>query len=110
MALKSDGSIVSWGSDWEGSVADTPSGPGFSAIAAGGNYSMALRSDGSIFSWGSDHFGQVSGTPSGTGFTAVATAGGHNLALQVPEPSGLVLLGMGAAGLLMAWRSKVGRK
>ena len=42
MALKSDGSIISWGDDSDNQVTNTPSGTNFTAIAGGGYHSMAL--------------------------------------------------------------------
>jgi hypothetical protein len=63
-------------------VSGTPSGSGFTAIAAGGAHSLALLADGSILSWGRDNRGQVSNTPTTSGFTAIAAGGGHSLALD----------------------------
>ena len=74
-------SIVSWGYEVDGSLSDTPSGSGYTAIAGGGGYSVALAADGSIVSWGSDNDDGVSGTPSGTGYTAIATGFRTSLAL-----------------------------
>jgi hypothetical protein len=42
MALRSDGSIISWGNNSYDQVSDTPFYPGFTAIAAGYSHSMAL--------------------------------------------------------------------
>jgi len=95
------GSIVSWGADdpydpdYWGLVSDTPADCntpaecGFTAVAAGGSYSLALRADGSIVSWGCDNFGQVSNTPTPTdcntpsecAFIAIDGGWGHGLAL-----------------------------
>jgi hypothetical protein len=79
LALKADGSLVAWGSDYS-SVA--PVGTGFSAVVAGGAYGLALKADGSLVTWGSDNWGAVSGTPSGTGFVAVAAGNHHGLAVR----------------------------
>ena len=43
MALRSDGSIISWGNNSYDQVSDTPFYPGFTAIAAGYSHSMALK-------------------------------------------------------------------
>ena len=43
LALKADGSIVSWGSDVEGQVSQAPAGTGYTAVAAGGYHSLALK-------------------------------------------------------------------
>jgi len=64
LALRADGSIVGWGSNWNG-VATPPSGSDFVAIAAGAWHSLALRANGSIVGWGSntdwrnDYYGQA---------------------------------------------------
>ena len=47
LALKSDGSIVTWGGQTK-----VPDGNNFIAIAAGKGHSLALKSDGSIVGWG----------------------------------------------------------
>ncbi|MEN6341306.1 MAG: dockerin type I domain-containing protein [Methanospirillum sp.] len=74
--------IVSWGSDTSSQVSQTPTGAGFTAVAAGGEHSLALRADGSIVSWGRNNHNQVTDTPTGTGFTAIAAGGYHSLALR----------------------------
>ncbi|GEM_PF-1433313 len=82
LALKADGSIVSWGRDREGQVSQTPAGTGYTAIAGGYVHNLALKADGSIVSWGDDKFDQVSQTPAGTGFTAIAAGVNFSLALR----------------------------
>ena len=52
MALRADGSIVSWGADNYDQISGTPTGSGFTAIATGGDHGLALRADGSVLSWG----------------------------------------------------------
>ena len=64
--------IVAWGNDGLGEVSNAPKGPGFTAIAAGGNDALALTSNGSIVAWGDDYYSEVSNAPTGTGFTAIA--------------------------------------
>ena len=87
LALRANGSIVSWGSDGHGLVSQTPAGTGYTAVAAGHGHSLALKADGSIVSWGDDRYGQVSQTPAGTGYTAVAAGSLHSLALRSPAPA-----------------------
>jgi hypothetical protein len=63
---------------------------------------------GSIVAWGNDDYGQVSNTPTGTGFTAIASGYLNGYALRaeqtpaVPEPSTVVLTGLGAIAVI--WR------
>jgi len=76
LALKSDGSIVGWGS-----CANPPGGNGFFAIAAGGRHSLALKSDGSIIGWGDNYYGQAN-PPAGNDFVAIAAGYEHSLALK----------------------------
>ena len=101
--------ITSWGYNHHNQVSHTPTGTGFTAIAAGWVHSLALKSDGSIISWGRDSDDQVTNTPAGTGFTAIAGGGDHSLALAgvniIPLPAsawmGIVLLGgMGVVGVM----------
>jgi hypothetical protein len=42
LALRADGSIVSWGDDSFGQVTNTPSGPGYSRLAAGYYHCVAI--------------------------------------------------------------------
>jgi alpha-tubulin suppressor-like RCC1 family protein len=82
VALRSNGTLVSWGWDDYGQVRNTPTGNDFVAVAAGGEDSVALRANGTLVSWGRDDFGQVSNTPTGNGFVAVAAGGYHSVAIQ----------------------------
>ncbi|MFM8584744.1 MAG: PEP-CTERM sorting domain-containing protein, partial [Planctomycetaceae bacterium] len=105
LALRADGSIAAWGRDNFGVVSGAPTGGGFTDIAVGSNHAYALRADGSLVAWGLDFIGSVSNTPSGTGFTAIAAESGYGLAIgpaqpAVPEPSTLVLAGLGAVAVL----------
>eukprot|EP01079_Euglenida_sp_SAG-EU17-18_P012971 gene12971-biopygen6727 len=84
VARKADGSLVAWGNnvhdnhdaDWKGRpVTGTPSGPGYTGVAAGRHHAVAIRSDGSLVSWG-----QCTYTPLGTDFKEVAAGHGHRCA------------------------------
>lgn len=105
LALKSDGTVWSWGWNGEGELGDgtrtTKAAPvqviglnGVVAIAAGGFHNLALKSDGTIWAWGYNGFGQL-GKGNSVGYTSypvqvsglngvVAVAGGehHSLALK----------------------------
>ncbi|WP_052419747.1 RCC1-like domain-containing protein [Hyalangium minutum] len=105
LALKSDGSVWSWGSNSYGQIGVGPSGfiydnpvqvttlSGVSAIATGDSHSLAVKSDGTLWTWGFNDFGQLGdGTMTGrslpvqvAGLTGVrAAAGGsrHTLVLH----------------------------
>ena len=57
LALKSDGSIVEWGS---GGAVFPPAGNDFVDIVVGEGHNLALKSDGSIVGWGDNNYGQAS--------------------------------------------------
>lgn len=73
LALKSDGTVYSWGNDQNGLLGDGTSGnptndpvphvvPGLSnitAIAIRGTFALALKSDGTVYAWGDDSAGQL---------------------------------------------------
>ncbi len=77
LALRSDGTLVAWGSDIDPTNTGLPSGNDFVAIARGFYLSLALRADGSIAFWGSTG-GSV---PPGT-YTAIAAGEAHAVALK----------------------------
>ena len=70
LAIKTDGSLVAWGSNSFGQC-NVPSGS-FSDISTGANFGIALASDGSILAWGQDAYTLVSTVPSGTDFSAIS--------------------------------------
>lgn len=76
VALKSDGSLVAWGT----SDSNVPAG-NFTAIATGFYHSLALKSDGSLVAWGQNADGQCN-VPAGNNFTAIAAGAYHNFALK----------------------------
>lgn len=82
IALRSDGSLASWGGDGASMVSGTPSGNDFVSVVAGEAHSLALRNDGTLTSWGANWFGAVSQTPGDSDFVAIAAAGAHSLALR----------------------------
>ena len=77
LALRSDGSLVSWGYG----ECDAPKGTDFVAIAAYGPYSIALKSDGSLVVW-SYYESDRCDAPKGNDFVAVAAGKTHAVALK----------------------------
>ena len=82
LAVKSDGSVVAWGSNTSGQ-ATVPAGlSGVIQVAAGSEHSLALKDDGTVVAWGSNAQGQTS-VPAGlSNVVAIAAGRYHSLALK----------------------------
>jgi len=103
VALRTDGSLWTWGSNTSGQLGDgtttTRSSPArvgtstWKAIAAGSSETFAIRSDGTLWAWGNNSFGQLGdgttvsrvvptqiGAP--TTWQSVAGGGLHTLAIR----------------------------
>ena len=52
LALKSDGTVVGWGLNYDGEASPPVGLSGVVAIAAGDNHSLAVTSDGLVYAWG----------------------------------------------------------
>jgi hypothetical protein len=82
LALKTDGTVVAWGENYDGQC-NVPAGlKGAAAIAAGGYHSLAIQSDATVLVWGANYNGQTN-APAGIS-NVIAVAGGtwHSLALK----------------------------
>ncbi|MEY4484181.1 MAG: hypothetical protein RL693_1633 [Verrucomicrobiota bacterium] len=80
LALKSDGTVVGWGSNDYDEITIPGALTGVTAVAAGWLYSVALNSDGTVLGWGYNGQGQTT-IPAGlTGVTALSARGSHVLA------------------------------
>lgn len=78
MALRADGSVISWGS-----ITTVPSeATNVTEIAAGLTHSVAIRADGSVVAWGNNAFGQTNVPPEATNVVALAAGNYHNLVLR----------------------------
>jgi alpha-tubulin suppressor-like RCC1 family protein len=100
IALKSDGTVWTWGSNTQGRLGDGASGDkttpvqvkgpggigfltGVTAIAGGQYHSIALKNDGTVWTWGSNGFGG----PLGDGTTT-----DRSTPVQVKGPGGIGFL------------------
>jgi hypothetical protein len=97
MAIRSDGTLVSWGLSGNGQVSGMPTGSGFTAVATGGDYSVAISSDGTLVHWGGDPFLQGINTPTGGGFTAVAAGVDHSVAIRAQTAATATALTLSAS-------------
>ena len=70
VALKSDGTLWTWGSNYYGQLGDgtttdmhSPERIGtdinWASVSAGSYYTVALKSDGTLWAWGSNYYGQL---------------------------------------------------
>jgi alpha-tubulin suppressor-like RCC1 family protein len=79
-ALKADGSITAWGSDWGGSGA--PDGNGYTKIYSNNAAFAIVKADGSITAWGSSEYGGT-GAPSDNGYTKIYSNRLINLGIAI---------------------------
>jgi alpha-tubulin suppressor-like RCC1 family protein len=91
LALKSDGTLLSWGSDGSGQLGDNAltqnqaspvvvsAASNIVAIAAGSDYSLALKSDGTILAWGANFNGQLGDGTTNEQHTPVAVSSASNI-------------------------------
>ena len=94
VALKSDGTVVSWGDG-----AGVPEELGdVIAIAAGNYHKLALKSDGTVVAWGDNAWGQLNVPEGLSEVTAIAGGYGHSLALK--SDGTVVAWGLNHAGQL----------
>jgi hypothetical protein len=103
MALKSDGTVVTWG--YPLNQNPVPNLSSAVAIAAGGSHGIAIRSDGSLAAWGDNSFGQIDIPGSSTtdhniqdavnaaqdGDTVIVAPGDYGLANQITVTNAILL-------------------
>ncbi|HEV7902646.1 MAG TPA: S8 family serine peptidase, partial [Pyrinomonadaceae bacterium] len=122
LALKRDGTVWAWGSNYNGQVgaynqfnftratpAQVPGLSGtFNAVAAGGVHSLALKSDGTVWAWGSNGSGQLGngGTYTNAVYEPVQVAGLTNVA-SIAAGSGFSLA-VKTDGTVWAWGANAG--
>jgi len=83
VALKNDGSVVSWGG-LDQTTVPVAARSGVTAIAAGSAHTVALKNDGTVVAWGYNREGQVTGT---------APTDGSDFAIASPVTLGGQVLG-----------------
>lgn len=107
LALKSDGTVLAWGLNFQGQLGDGTrterSVPAqvkdltnVISVAAGGSHSLALKSDGTVWAWGSSDYGRLGNGLSGveddssvpvqvkdlTNVTSISAGSGYSLAVK----------------------------
>ena len=100
LGLKSNGSIVAWGSNDNGQCDVPEPNSGFVAVAAGSVHSLGLKSDGSIVAWGGNDDGQCDVPSPNSGFVAVAAGTVHSLGLKLDYWNGPPFVTIAEAKLL----------
>ncbi len=93
LALRSDGSLVAWGSNYDPSdsiyygQSVVPAGNDYVAIEAGSYHNLALRADGSLAASGCNDQNR-STVPAGYDYVDIAGGGGHSMVIvQHPAPT-----------------------
>ncbi len=82
LALRTDGTVVAWGSSSLGQTTVPAGLSGVVAVVARGNVSGAVASDGSVALWGDATYGQTT-VPAGlSGVNGLAIGGDHALAVR----------------------------
>jgi hypothetical protein len=82
MALRSDSTVVAWGSNDFGE-SDVPAGlNNVIQIDAGDDWSAALKSDGTVVAWGQNNYGQTDVPGDLTDVVEIACGGYHMVALK----------------------------
>jgi alpha-tubulin suppressor-like RCC1 family protein len=81
IALKGDGSVLTWNSDYLSSPVEA--GGGVVAVAAGKWHFLALRHDSSVVAWGGNTYGEASVPAAAkSGVVAIAAGDHHSVALK----------------------------
>lgn len=114
LALKSDGTVWSWGSNANGQLGIGSSGgsqylpvqvSGLTdviAIAAGGAFSLALKKDGTVWSWGKNSEGQLGHGTTSMSTTPKQVIGGLKNVIDIAGGGGFALA-VTSDGSLWSW-------
>ena len=96
MAVKSDGTVVTWGGFYYGDITVPAGLSNVVGLADGGDCALALKSDGTVVAWGDNYYGETN-IPAGlSNVVAVATGGDFSLALKAD--GSVVAWGYNSAG------------
>ncbi len=98
LALRLDGSIAAWGSNYSDKLNVPSPNADFVAIAAGDYHSLGLKADGSILAWGINWDGQCDVPAPNADFVAVAA--GDEFSLGLKADGSIVAWGANYAGQL----------
>ena len=82
MGLKSNGTIVAWGSNDNGQCDIPEPNDAFIGIACGHSHSLGLKADGTIIAWGDNFSGQCDIPPPNEDFVAIASGTAHSLGIK----------------------------
>ena len=82
LALRSDGTVIGWGNDFDAQCTVPQGLNNAVAIAAGTFFSLALKSDGTVVAWGDNQFGQAHVPPALNNVISVSAGRAHSLALK----------------------------
>jgi hypothetical protein len=100
LALRNDGTLAAWGSNWQGecNVPPLPTGLAWQQFSAGGSsggsgHSVALRSNGTAVAWGDDRSGATTLPPLPAGTTWVHADAGVRHTLLVRSDGALFAIG-----------------
>ncbi|HEX9365852.1 MAG TPA: chitobiase/beta-hexosaminidase C-terminal domain-containing protein, partial [Vicinamibacterales bacterium] len=112
VALKSDGTLLTWGANFFGQLGDGTTTQrsvpvtmsaltGITAVSAGGNHTLALKSDGTVWAWGRNFNGQLGDGTTTQRLTPVQVSGLSNvIAIQAGDLSSLAIK---SDGTLWVW-------
>ena len=118
LALRADGTVWGWGSNWDGALGSGPTWNRHVAepilgiedviqIAAGTGHSLALRADGTVWGWGNSMYGQagvegVDKSPIPTRIEGLADVKGITDAVAITAGAG-VTFALRENGTVWAW-------
>src|SRR5262249_16892286 len=82
IALKSDGTVVTWGEDSDDLNVIPPSVTNVQAVAAGIFHNVVLKNDGIVVTWGGAPYGSITVPEGLSNVVAISAGWDHTIALQ----------------------------